>query len=235
MDKTGTSTTIVVAVALIALLAGFGGAKLLDKSNTSSTTATTSTAVPMAMPSMAPDSGTKSGDLRATLVQYGVQHMDLTSQAVDAALDGNANAGEMKNELIANGTNLSAKIGSVYGADAQAAFQKIWNIHLVDFVNYAVAGKKGDAAGKATALADISTNYTKPISVLLSGANPNLPEATLETAFGDHITMTAAMIDDHVAGKYPQETIDREAAIKHINDLMSTLTGAIVKQYPAKF
>lgn len=235
MDKTGTSATVVVAVALIALLAGFGGAKLLDKSNTDMTASTSSTPAPTAMASMSPDSGSKAGDLRATLVQYGVQHMDLTSQAVDAALDGNANAGEVKSELVANGKNISDAVASVYGTDAGAAFQKIWNIHLGDFVSYAVAGKKGDAAGKKAALDDIATNYTKPISILLSGANPNLPEATLETAFTDHIAMTAAMIDDHNAAKFPQETIDREAAVKHINGLMSTLAGAIVKQFPAKF
>ena len=212
---------------VVGLGVGFGIAKLMDNgmnTNSASTTATT-----------APTSVTKAADLRTALVSLGVSHMYLTEYAVNAALDGNSDAAQVKTALLQNGTDISAAVGSVYGQGAQDAFQKLWNIHLVDFVNYAVAGKKGDAAGKAAALADINANYTKPISALLAGANPNLPAATLETAFGDHVQMTAAVIDDHNAGKFDQEQTDQAAAVKHIQGLMSTLAGAIVKQYPAKF
>lgn len=177
----------------------------------------------------------KGSDLRANLVVLGTAHMDLTAQAVDSALDGNANADAAKQALIGNGTALSEAVGSVYGADAQKKFQDIWNIHLVDFVNYAVADSKGDSAGAQAALTDIHDNYTVPISQLLSGANPNLPEATLETQFGEHIDMTAQMIDYHVKGDYTSEQKTRDMAVTHIEGLMSTLAGAIVKQYPDKF
>jgi hypothetical protein len=217
--------TVVAVAAIVGLAVGFGGAKLMDHSKTSSTTSTAS----------APAADTKAADLRANLVTLGASHMYLTDQAVDAALDGNADAAQLKTQLITNGTSISAAVGSVYGQSAQDAFQKLWNVHLGDFVNYAVAGKKGDAAAKAAALADIDANYTKPIAMLLSGANPNLPEATVETAFRDHVTMTAAVIDDHNAGKYDQEMTDQQAAVDHIKGLMSTLAGAIVKQYPSKF
>ena len=232
MENEGSKTSIgvVIAVAVVALLAGFGGAKLMDHGNNdNSMMTTTTTATP------APDAGTKAGDLRAAAVTLGLQHMHLTDQAVDAALDGNADAAAIKTQLLANGTDISGVIGAYYGNDAQTQFQTLWNTHLTDFVNYAVAGKKGDAAGKAAALADIQTNYTMPISKLLSGANPNLPEATLETAFGDHVTMTAAVIDDHNAGNFSKEATDLAAADTHIAGLMSTLAGAIVKQFPSKF
>jgi hypothetical protein len=212
---------------IVGLGVGFGIAKAMDSGQTTTTSSSTAMTTPT--------TDTKAADLRTALVTLGVSHMYLTEYAVNAALDGNADAGQVKTQLLANGTDISAAVGSVYGKDAQDAFQKLWNVHLVDFVNYAVAGKKGDAAGKAAALADINTNYTKPISALLAGANPNLPEATLETAFSDHVTMTAAVIDDHNAAKFDQEQTDQAAAVKHITGLMSTLAGAIVKQYPAKF
>ena len=226
VENTGGSSKIgiIVVVGLVALLAGFGIGKAMNKKSDTTSTATT-----------VPTSDTKAADLRATLVQLGVQHMDLTDTAVDAALDGNADAAAMKTNLIANGQSISGAIGSVYGQAAQDKFQTLWNTHLTDFVNYAVAGKKNDADGKAAALADIDANYTKPISALLSGANPNLPEATLETAFRDHVTMTAQVIDDHNAGNYALEATDQNAAVAHIQGLMSTLAGAIVKQYPSKF
>jgi hypothetical protein len=212
-----------VVALIIGLAAGIGTIKYSDRNKVDPA------------PAVVASSDTKAADLRSALVSLGVAHMYLTDQAVDSALDGNANATAVKTQLIANGTSISAAVGSVYGQPAQDAFQKLWNIHLVDFVNYAVAGKKGDAAGKAAALADIDANYTKPIAALLSGANPNLPEATVETAFRDHVTMTAQVIDDHNAGKYDTENADMVAAVTHIQGLMSTLSGAIVKQYPAKF
>jgi hypothetical protein len=214
----------VVITAVIGLGAGYGIAKSMTKSSTKTITSSTT-----------PSSMTKAADLRANLVTLGVEHMDLTDQAIDAALDGSPDAAALKTQLIANGTSISAAIGSVYGSAAQASFQKLWNTHLTDFINYAVADKEGNASAKAAALADIDANYTKPIAMLLSGANPNLPEATVETAFRDHVTMTAAVIDDHVAGNYTQEATDQAAAVTHIEGLMSTLAGAIVEQYPSKF
>jgi hypothetical protein len=218
----GMGATVAVVVAIVALGVGFGAAKAADRHKVNPTT-------------MVATSDTKAADLRATLVKYGAEHMQLTDQAIDSALDGNADAAQVKAQLIANGGDISAAVGSIYGADAQTAFQKLWNIHLGDFVNYAVAGSKGDEAGKAAALADIDANYTKPIAQLLSGANPNLPESVVETAFRDHVTMTAGVIDDHINKDYAKEQTDLVAANNHIQELMSTLAGAIVKQYPAKF
>ena len=212
-----------VIALIVGLVIGLGIVKYADRNKVAPTAAVAAT------------SDTKAADLRTNLVTLGVSHMYLTDQAVDAALDGNADATALKTQLVANGTDISAAIGSVYGQPAQDAFQKLWNIHLGDFVNYAVAGKQGNAAAKAAALADIDANYTKPISQLIAGANPNLPEATLETAFRDHVTMTAAVIDDHNAGNYTQENTDMQAAVDHIKGLMSTLAGGIVKQYPSKF
>ena len=234
-DASKTSIGTLIAVAVVALLAGFGGAKLMDRNNmsdtsTMSTATTTATATPVA-----PDAGTKAGDLRAAAVTLGLQHMHLTNQATDAALDGNADATAIKTQLFANGGDISGVIGDYYGNAAKAQFQTLWNTHLNDFVTYAVAGKKNDAAGKAAALKDIADNYTTPISKLLSGANPNLPNATLMTVFGDHVSMTAAVIDDHNAGNFAKEQTDLASADKHIAGLLSTLAGAIVKQFPSKF
>ena len=234
MDETqprpSSSITVLVITAIVALLVGYGVAKAVESSNSNSMMASATPAT-----NVAPTTTTKAADLRSALVGLGVEHMQLTNQAIDAALDGNADAPALKTSLIANGTSISGAIGSIYGSNVQTAFQGLWNAHLTDFVNYAVAGKKGDAAGKKAAMDDINANYTVPIAKLLSGANPNLPNATLLTAFGDHVTMTAAIIDDHNAGNYTKEATDLIAADTHIQGLMSTLAGAIVTQYPEKF
>lgn len=211
----------VVALAIVALV----GVKVLSSNNKTvvmtSTAASTNTA--------------KASDLRANLVTMGVEHMMLTNIAVDNALDGNKAATASGTALYSNGTDIGAAVGSVYGPDAEKTFNTVWKLHLDQFVAYAVAGSKGDAAGKTAALSAIDSGYTKPLSQYLAKANPNLPEATVETAFRDHVDMTAKMIDLHNSGDYTGEQAELKMANKHIEGLMSTLAGGIVKQSPQKF
>ena len=225
LNQSGMAEVIVVLV--VALAVGMlGGYTIGHHSKTSTSTSNNSSA---------PSSATKAADLRSTLVTLGLEHMTLTNQAVDAALDGGKNADATGAALYANGNEIGAAVGSVYGKDAETTFDSVWKLHLDQFVKYAVADSKGDAAGKQAALDAISTGYTKPLSQYLAKANPNLPEATLESVLGDHVAMTATMIDDHVAGKYADEASQLKMANLHIEGIFSTLADAIVKQYPSKF
>ncbi len=217
-----------IAIGVIMLvvggLIGFGITKAADNNNNKTTTN-----------AVVVTSATKASDLRANLVTMGVEHMQLTDQAVAAALDGSPDATATATALYSNGTDIGAAVGSVYGKDAEATFNTVWKLHLDDFVKYAVASKSGDTAGKTAALQDIDTNYTKPLAQYLAKANPNLPEAALETALRSHVAMTAQMIDYHVQGNYTAEATELNMASAHMNDLFSTLANAIVKQYPSKF
>ncbi len=219
-QESGNVGMIAVAV-IVGLVIGFAGFRIADNKKT--------------VTAVAPTSATKAADLRSDLVTLGVEHMILTDQAVNAALDGTPNAAAVGAALYSNGTDIGAAVGSVYGKDAETTFNTVWKLHLDQFVAYAVADSKHDEAGKTAALDAIAAGYTKPLSQYLAKANPNLPEATLEAVLGDHVAMTAVMIDDHVQGKYADEATELNMANKHIEGIFSTLAGAIVKQYPAKF
>lgn len=222
----GAATIAAVVALVVGLAGGFGIGKVTNNShNETKASAAAST----------PSASTKAADLRSTLVKLGLEHMTLTDQAVDAALDGSANASATGAALYENGTNIGAAVGSVYGKDAETTFNSVWKLHLDEFVKYAVASKGGDEAGKAAALDSINMNYTKPLAAYLAKANPNLPEATLEGALNDHVKMTAQMIDYHVQGKYTEEANQLKMANDHIEGLFSTLADAIVKQNPSKF
>lgn len=222
-DQAGNVGLIALA-AIIGLVIGFAITHVADNNNKTTVSS-----------SAAPTSMTKAADLRANMVTLGVAHMDLTDQAVDAALDGSADASASAAALYQNGNDIGTAVGSIYGADAEKTFDTVWKLHLDQFVNYAVADSKGDQAGKTAALNSIDTNYTKPLAQYLAKANPNLPESTLEAALREHVTMTAQMIDDHVQGKYADEQAELKQSQQHIAGIFSTLSGAIVKQYPNKF
>lgn len=219
-NEQGNIALAAVAV-VVGLVVGFAVARVADNNKTDTTKASTTTSTGISQ---------KASDLRANLVTLGLEHMTLTNAAVDAALDGSKTADASGAALYANGNEIGAAVGSVYGADAEKTFDTVWKLHLDEFVKYAVASSKGDDAGKKAALTAIDTGYTKPLSAYLAKANPNLPEATLNTVLGDHVQMTATMIDDHVAGKYADEYSQLKAANQHIEGIFSTLAGAIAKQ-----
>jgi hypothetical protein len=228
-NESGIAAVAALLVILVVAVIGFAAFKISDKNKTTDDSSSNSTAM------AAPTSDTKAAALRSTLVRLGQEHMLLTNTAVDQALDGSPSAAQSGAALYANGTDIGAAVGSVYGKDAETTFNTVWKLHLDDFVKYAVAGSKGDTAGKAAALKDIDTNYTQPLAAYLAKANPNLPKATLSSALADHVQMTADMIDAHNAKDYKAEYAKLAEADKHIEGLFSTLAAAIVKQNPSKF
>jgi hypothetical protein len=223
-NQSGNAAPIVLGLVVIVIIAAVAVKIVHDNKKSNSVSAAS-----------APTSSTKAADLRATLVTLGIDHMTLTDQAVDAALDGNADATAFDTALNQNGTTIGAAVGSYYGSSAQKTFDTVWQIHLNDFVKYAVADKQGDSAAKTAALNDIQTNYTVPLAQYLAKANPNLPEATLQKALEMHVAMTALMIDDHVQGNYTAEANELNMANTDIAGLFSTLAQGIVTQFPSKF
>lgn len=179
--------------------------------------------------------GSKAADLRATLVSLGTEHMDLTYTAVSSALQGTKSAKADQADLIKNGEDLAAAVGSVYGEEAETTFDTVWKLHLNQFVAYAVASSKNDEAGKQKALDTIDSQYSKPLAAYLAKANPNLPEDVLYASLKEHVDMTAVMIDAQAAGNYEEATRHRDMGVKHLEGLFSTLAGGIVKQFPEKF
>ncbi len=226
MESNNKMVITVVTLVIGLVIGGLGGWWVGDmkEDKASTTTMSATTAV-----------NSKAADLRANLVSLGTQHMDLTYTAVASALQGSASATADKTALIDNGHSIGAAVGSVYGKDAETTFDTVWDIHLTQFVNYAVAASQNDDTAKAAALATIDTQYTKPLAAYLAKANPNLPEDVLYSALSEHVQMTAKMIDDEASGDYSAAEMQLTMANTHIEGLFSTLAGGIVKQYPNKF
>jgi hypothetical protein len=230
MESKGASTAAAIITLVLGLAVGGGvGYAAAANMNKDDSHATSSVS------EKSPNVNTKAADLRASLVSMGTDHMTLTYTAVSSALQGMKSADADKAELIQNGHDIGAAVGSVYGKDAETTFNKVWDIHLTEFVNYAVASSKGDEAAKQTALSTIDSQYTHPLAAYLAKANPNLPEDALYSALKEHVDMTAVMIDDEAKGDYTAAEQQRDMGVKHLQGLMTTLAGGIVKQFPEKF
>lgn len=232
MESKGNTVSMVIGVIVALVVGGFVGWWIGDMNHgDNSMYMSKSTSVSEGKP----NASTKAADLRANLVSMGTEHMDLVYTAVGSALQNGKGATADNAALVQNGHNIGAAVGSVYGKDAETTFDKVWDIHLTQFVNYAVASSKGDEAGKQQALSTIDSQYTHPLAAFLAKANPNLPENVLYSSLKEHVQMTASMIDQEAAGDYKAAESTRSDSVKHLEGLMSTLAAGIVKQFPDKF
>lgn len=231
MESRSKIAVAAVAVVVGLVVGGFGGWLIADinKANHHDTNSSASVSEGK------PNASTKAAELRANLVAMGVEHMDLTYAAVASTLNGTKSASADGADLYKNGTDIGAAVGSVYGKEAEDTFNKVWKLHLDQFVAYAMAASQDDQAGKQAALDKIDAEYTKPLAAYLAKANSNLPEKTLYDALKGHVDMTAVMIDNEAKGDYEAAAKLRDEGADHLRDLFSTLADGIVKQFPDKF
>ena len=212
-----------VIAGVLGLAVGFGVAHAMKSPDTKA-----------AMSSTAPSTATKAADLRVLLNGLEREHVNLAADATRAGFDGRADFAPAAGQLDKNSHDIANAVGSVYGDAAGAKFYDIWNSHIGFFVNYTVAAKKGDQAGMAKAVTDLG-GYNDAISDFFSTANPNLPREAVHQLIADHIGLLKGAVDAYgakdIAGSFAKE---HDANVQ-IGTIADTISGAIVKQSPAKF
>ncbi len=188
----------------------------------------------MNMGNSAPNTMTKSADLRVLLHALEHEHVDLASAAVRAGFDGAGSFAAVGAQLDKNSVELSQAVGSIYGPAAEARFLEIWRSHIGFFVDYTVAAKKGDKAGMDKAVANLG-GYVDAISDFFSGANPNLPREAVHQLVSTHVTLLKGAVDNYGAADFAGSYKSQHEAYVQIGSIADALSGAIVKQYPEKF
>ncbi|MBW3538139.1 hypothetical protein KY386_01440 [Candidatus Parcubacteria bacterium] len=226
-ESRGSSLVIALVAAVVGLLVGFGGAKVLDQGKSAEEKTTPAT-------SAAPAVDTKAADLRTLLNNLESEHVQLAVQATKAGYDGQKNFDAAGKALFANGDNISAAVGNVYGDEAAKKFDQIWDSHLTFFVDYTLAVKNGDQAGMDKAVQNLN-GYVEAISDFLSSANPNLPKAAVAELFTQHVGLLKSTVDAHASGNYSESFARQHDAHVQVGKIADALAGAIVKQMPEKY
>ena len=222
-------------------------------SNSGATTAPASQAPATAAPSMAPSmspmdpsvapspsaggavmTDTAAADLRTALDLKLGEHIIFASKATGAALGGRNEEFAAYGELLnTNGTDLGEMIGSVYGADAKDAFNKIWSAHNGFFVDYTTGVATKDKAMQDKAVQDLTTVYVPQFSALIAGAT-GLPEEAVTGLVTDHVLQTKAIVDAQAAKDDAAAYAAIRLAYAHMSMIGDALAGAIVAQNPDK-
>jgi hypothetical protein len=174
-------------------------------------------------------------DFRTALNGLLQEHLFLASFATDAAIAGRSDEfAAAAATLNTNGTDLGAAVGSIYGDEAEAEWNRIWSAHNGFFVDYTTGVATDDQAVKDKAVEDLTTVYVPEFSAFLAGAT-GLPEDALAELITEHVLTTAAVVDAQGAGDAAAAAdADREAAM-HMRMLGDPLADAIVAAQPESF
>ena len=166
-------------------------------------------------------------DLRAGFTALLQEHTYLAGYAVATAYvagpDSEAFAAAAA-ALDENSVAVSEAVTSLAGEEKGAAFLTTWREHIGYFVDYALAAKAGDEAGKAAAIAELD-EYRMGAGVFFEEVSGGtLPAAAVEEQLAGHVSTLSAAIDALAAGD-PASTTRLQEAANHASMMGTVLAG----------
>ena len=161
-----------------------------------------------------------------------IGHVFWVRNVAVATLTGNAAAAKAAEEqVVANARQIAGAIEPFYG---KAAADQLFGLLAG---HYGAVKKYLDARGKAAedaAWNEIGANAGE-IAVFLAGANPHLPVDTLRSLLIAHGGHHVQQIRQLRAKDYAGEAQTWQAMAQHMYVIADALTGAIARQFPARF
>lgn len=186
-----------------------------------------------AMPASASSSAT-APKLHQAMRSLWQGHVTHTTAYTAAVKSGNkAAARKAADEVVANAKQIADAIAGFYGRPAGEQMLKLLAGHWSGVKAYADATHNGDTAGQQKAMQDLAGNATA-IAKFLSGANPNLPEATVDSLMMMHVSDHQMHINAVMAGNKTAAAKALDHMRAHMNTIADALAGAIAKQFPSK-
>ncbi len=128
----------------------------------------------------------------------------------------------------------AAAIGSLFGTEAQDAFNKIWSAHNGFFVDYTTGVATEDQAKQDKAVTDLTTSYVPQFAAFLAGAT-SLSEDGLAALITDHVLTTKAVVDAQAGGDATAAAAADLLAAQHMQMIGDPLAAAIVAALPDSF
>jgi hypothetical protein len=144
-----------------------------------------------------------------------------------------ADAKAAADAVVANAKEISAAVGSFYGQAGGDQMMTLLAGHWGAVKAMTDARIKGDETAADKAMADLNAN-AGAIAKFLSGANPNLPEATVLGLMLAHGAHHSAQVNLIVKGDTAGEAAEWTAMQQHMDMIADALAAAIAKQFPDK-
>jgi hypothetical protein len=164
-----------------------------------------------------------------------VGHIFWVRNVVTARFEKDAKAeAAAEKQVVANAKSIAAVIEPFYGKPASDKLFELLAGHYGAIKAYLDGAAAGDSAAQQAALGEITDNAGQ-IAKFLSGANPNLPEDTLQGLLAAHGAHHVEQIRQLKAGSFDAEAQTWDAMRKHMYTIADALVGGIAKQFPDRF
>ncbi|MEO6967142.1 MAG: hypothetical protein ABI132_01615 [Rhodanobacteraceae bacterium] len=182
----------------------------------------------------APAAATKAPQLHAAMRSLWHGHIEATrayAMAVKAA--DTAGAKKAADDVVANARQIANAVGGFYGPAAGTQMLKLLSGHWSGVKSLADADHANDSAAHAKAMHELTGNATA-IAKFLSGANPNLSDATVRGLMMMHVADHETHIRAIMQGDTQAEASTWTEMQTHMNTIADALADGIAKQFPAK-
>ena len=162
------------------------------------------------------------------------EHVNLSLDVLRNAYNGRSDFDESEAALDKNTVELAETIGSVYGSDAQAEFQKIWRDHIGFFAQHTTGLATNDQE-----LIDLwkenLEQYSQDIADFFSWAIPLVMRDTIVSGSSEHARLLLESMEAYDRANYDRAyelQIEADTQIEWVANLLSKW---IVDQYPNNF
>ncbi|HXT69365.1 MAG TPA: hypothetical protein VN700_06405 [Vicinamibacterales bacterium] len=172
--------------------------------------------------------------LKSDMRKLWTDHVVWTRVYVMEAVADQPGAQAAATRLMKNQEDIGDAVGKFYGAAADDKLTALLKEHISIAVDIVKAAKSGDNARQVAAEGTWEQNADQ-IAGLLSGANPNWPEATLKSFLREHLATTRDEVVARLGKKWDADVTAFDKVYDHMLKVADALSDGIVKQFPDKF
>lgn len=179
---------------------------------------------------------TPAADLRSSLNSLAAEHFALATMGMEKGFNGSKDYDYVSWLENANTADFKAAIGSVYGDEGAAQFEKIWQgDHINAQAELVSAQVKGDEAGEKAAKGKLHKFAQEFGTFLGTATDGNLPTADAQAAIKAHEDTVIKTFEQYASGDYAGSYDTYREGYKLMFGVGQALGEAIVKQNPDKF
>jgi hypothetical protein len=151
------------------------------------------------------------------------EHAALAAPVLKAQLLQEPDAPALIQAVNNNSVAVSNDVDQLYPG-TKAQFLPVWQSHIDAYNQYLAAAKQQDAQGQQAAKDKLATAVDQMTNLLVA-ANPQLDAENLKQQLTEHGNQTTMLIDQLVAGNYPEVYALAHEAYVHMTMVTLAMTG----------
>jgi hypothetical protein len=173
-------------------------------------------------------------DLKLAMRKLWEEHINYTRGYIVSAVAGLEDGDAVAQRLLKNQDDIGGAIKPYYGDEAGNKLAALLRDHILIATEVVGAAKGGNQDSLAAKQAKWTANG-KDIATFLSGANPNWPQADLESMLQKHLDLTSAEVVGRLKKDWAADIAAYDEGHDHMMMFADALTDGIAKQFPDKF